>query len=42
MLGHGGGGGGTHSRINYKALKETPNARSQHFFRKSTEHAQSH
>ena len=29
MLGH---GGGTHSKINYKALNETPDARSQQFF----------
>ena len=28
----GGGGGGTHSKINYKALNGTPNARSQQFF----------
>ena len=27
-----GGGGGTHSKINYKTLNETPDARSQQFF----------
>ena len=31
MLGHG-GGGGPHSKNNYKALNETPDARSQQFF----------
>ena len=30
MLGH---GGGTHSKINYRALNETPDARSQQFFK---------
>ena len=32
MLGHGGGGGGTHSKIKYKTLNETPDARGQQFF----------
>ena len=40
ILGH--VGGEALSKINYKALNEAPNARSQHFFRKSTDHAQSH
>ena len=30
--GYAGSRGGTHSKINYKALNETPNARSQQFF----------
>ena len=38
----GGGAGGAHSNINYKTLNETPNARIQQFFWKSTEHAQYH
>ena len=32
MVKGGGGGGETHSKINYKALNEPPNARSQQFF----------
>ena len=41
-MGHGGGGGGAHSKINYMKLNETPDARIRQFFKKSTEHAQSH